>query len=29
MNKIYIIRHGITDWNIKGLLQGTTRYCIK
>lgn len=24
MNKIYIIRHGKTDWNDKGLLQGTT-----
>jgi len=23
MNKIYIVRHGKTDWNIKGLLQGT------
>ena len=23
MNKIYIIRHGKTDWNDKGLLQGT------
>lgn len=24
MNKIYIVRHGKTDWNKKGLLQGTT-----
>ena len=24
MNKIYIVRHGHTDWNVKGLLQGTT-----
>ena len=24
MNKIYIVRHGKTDWNDKGLLQGTT-----
>lgn len=24
MNKIYIIRHGKTDWNNKGLIQGTT-----
>ncbi len=24
MNKIYIVRHGKTDWNGKGLLQGTT-----
>lgn len=24
MSKIYIIRHGQTDWNVKGLLQGTT-----
>ena len=24
MNKIYIVRHGQTDWNVKGLLQGTT-----
>ena len=23
MNKIYIVRHGKTDWNVKGLLQGT------
>lgn len=22
MNKIYIVRHGKTDWNVKGLLQG-------
>ena len=22
--KIYIIRHGETDWNVKGLLQGQT-----
>ena len=24
MNKILIVRHGKTDWNNKGLLQGTT-----
>lgn len=24
MNKLYIVRHGETDWNNKGLLQGTT-----
>ena len=24
MNKLYIVRHGKTDWNIKGLLQGLT-----
>ena len=24
MNKIYIVRHGQTDWNIKKLLQGKT-----
>ena len=24
MNKIYIVRHGNTTWNEKGLLQGTT-----
>lgn len=24
MNKLYIVRHGQTDWNVKGLLQGTT-----
>ena len=24
MNKIYIVRHGKTDWNVKGLLQGAT-----
>lgn len=24
MNKIYIVRHGKTDWNTKGLLQGIT-----
>lgn len=23
MNKLYIVRHGKTDWNIKGLLQGS------
>lgn len=23
MNKIYIVRHGKTDWNVKGLLQGS------
>lgn len=23
MSKIYIVRHGKTDWNVKGLLQGT------
>lgn len=24
MNKLYIVRHGKTDWNVKGLLQGST-----
>lgn len=24
MNKLYIVRHGITDWNVLELLQGTT-----
>lgn len=24
MNKLYIVRYGETDWNNKGLLQGTT-----
>ncbi len=24
MSKIYIVRHGKTDWNVKELLQGTT-----
>lgn len=24
MNKLYIVRHGKTDWNIKGLIQGST-----
>ena len=24
MNKLYIVRHGKTDWNEKGLLQGST-----
>ena len=24
MNKIYIVRHGKTEWNVKGLLQGAT-----
>ena len=24
MNKLYIIRHGQTDWNVKKLLQGKT-----
>ncbi len=24
MNKIFIVRHGQTDWNKRGLLQGTT-----
>ena len=24
MIKLYIVRHGQTDWNVKGLLQGTT-----
>ena len=23
MNKLYIVRHGKTDWNTKGLMQGT------
>lgn len=23
MNKLYIVRHGKTDWNVKGLLQGS------
>lgn len=23
MNKLYIVRHGETDWNVKGLLQGS------
>ena len=22
--KLYLIRHGETDWNVKGLLQGHT-----
>lgn len=24
MSKLYIIRHGQTDWNVKKTLQGTT-----
>ena len=24
MNKLYIVRHGKTNWNVKGLLQGST-----
>lgn len=24
MNKLYIVRHGQTDWNVKKLLQGST-----
>lgn len=24
MNKLYIVRHGETDWNVKSLLQGRT-----
>lgn len=24
MNKLYVVRHGKTEWNIKGLLQGST-----
>lgn len=24
MNKLYVVRHGETDWNIKGILQGKT-----
>ena len=23
MNKLYVVRHGKTDWNVKGLLQGS------
>jgi len=24
MNKLYVVRHGKTEWNIKGILQGST-----
>ncbi len=24
MNKLYVVRHGKTEWNVKGLLQGIT-----
>ena len=24
MSKLYIVRHGQTDWNVKKLLQGAT-----
>ena len=24
MNKLYIVRHGQSDWNVKKLLQGVT-----
>lgn len=24
MNKLYIVRHGKTDWNVKGWVQGST-----
>ena len=24
MNKLYVVRHGQTDWNVKKLLQGAT-----
>lgn len=23
MNKLYIVRHGKTDWNVKGIMQGS------
>jgi len=28
MNKLYIVRHGKTDWNVKGLLQGSADIAI-
>lgn len=24
MNKLYVVRHGQTDWNVKKILQGST-----
>lgn len=26
---IYLVRHGRTEWNIEGRLQGTTRLWLK